>query len=365
LLIAGIFEIVKMATYISSAVSISPQKSFDRGSFLNEFIEYTSNRLYCVEPDYNTVIDVKLGRRMSRIIRMSVACALACLKDAGIENPGAITTGTAYGCLEDTGAFLTSMIEQNEEPIMPTAFVQSTHNTIGAQVALLLKCHRYNNTFVNGGSSLENALLDAAMLLAEDGYSNVLVGGMDEITDASHAILTRTGLYKRHPESNRDLFASGSKGTINGEGAAFFLLTNVAGESNLARLDAVAAFYKPGSITDILQHLTTFLNGQSLNSEDISLLVTGENGDPKNDEVYAVIKQELFDGIPFIRYKHLCGEYPTSSAFAVWLAAHIIKTNSIPEAVDTCRIPNDKIKKVLIYNHYQNSYHCLILLSAC
>jgi len=354
-----------MATYIRSSFSISPQKTFDQGSFLREFVEYSANRLTCIEPDYNTVIDVKLGRRMSRIIRMSVACAFACLKDAGILNPDAITTGTAYGCLEDTGAFLTSMIEQNEEPLMPTAFVQSTHNTIGAQVALLLKCHHYNNTFVNGGSSFENALLDAAMLLAEDGYSNVLVGGMDEITDASHAILTRLGLYKRHSVSNRDLFASRSKGTVNGEGAAFFLLTNVASESNLARLDAVAARYKPGSITDILQHLTTFLNGQSLNPQDISLLVTGENGDLKNDEIYTAVIGELFDGVPSIRYKHLCGEYPTSSAFAVWLAAHIIKTNSIPEAVDIRSKPNDKIKKVLIYNHFQNTYHCLILLSAC
>ena len=29
-------------------------------------------------------------------------------------------------------------------------------------------------------------------------------------------------------------------------------------------------------------------------------------------------------------YKHLCGEYPTSAAFALWLAANILKTGTIP-----------------------------------
>ncbi len=46
--------------------------------------------------------------------------------------PGAIITGTALGCLEDTVTFLTRMIELNEELLPPTAFIQSTHNTVAA-----------------------------------------------------------------------------------------------------------------------------------------------------------------------------------------------------------------------------------------
>ena len=151
--------------YIRATGNISPQKTFGHGPLLAEPIEHSGNRLTCVEPDYKDLIDVKLIRRMSRIIRMGVAAASACLQEAKVEVPDAITTGTAYGCMEDTGLFLTKMVEFNEELLTPTAFIQSTHNTIGAQIALMLKCHEYNNAYVHRGFSFESALLDGMMLL--------------------------------------------------------------------------------------------------------------------------------------------------------------------------------------------------------
>jgi len=355
-----------MKTYIRSAITISPQKTFNNPLFLNELAEYNDNRLTSIEPDYNEAIDPRLIRRMSRIIKMSVASALACLKDAGIASPDAIITGTAYGCLEDTGIFLTNMVQQDEEPVTPVAFVQSTHNTIGAQVALLIKCNSYNNTFVSGGASFENALLDAIMLLAENNAANVLVGGMDEITDISHTVLSRMGLYKRQPVSNLGLFNTNSKGTINGEGAAFFLLKNEASPNDLACIDRVSTFYKPRDIKEIKEeYIIPFLTVQGIDCSAIDLLITGNNGDSKNDEIYTQLQQSVFSGIPSINYKQLSGEYPTSTAFATWLGANIIKNNNIPAVLNHQEILKNKINKVLIYNHYQNIYHSLILMSSC
>ena len=57
--------------------------------------------------------------------------------------------------------FLRKMIEFEEKMLSPTAFIQSTHNTVGAQIALLLKCHHYNNTIVHRAFSFENALTEA------------------------------------------------------------------------------------------------------------------------------------------------------------------------------------------------------------
>ena len=88
-------------------------------------------RMRAVEPDYAKLIDPKVIRRMSRIIRMGVAAALECLNGA---TPDAIITGTAYGSLEDTTVFLKRMIDNKEEMLTPTAFIQSTHNTVGAQI---------------------------------------------------------------------------------------------------------------------------------------------------------------------------------------------------------------------------------------
>jgi len=351
--------------YIRSAANISPQKTFNTSLFLSELVEYSSTRLTCIEPDYNEVIDPKLIRRMSRIIKMSVTSALACLKAAGVTHPDAIVTGTAYGCLEDTGIFLANMVEQDEEPVTPTAFVQSTHNTIGAQIALLLKCNGYNNTFVSGGASFENALLDAMMLLAENDTARVLVGGMDEITDMSHTVLSRMGLYKRKPVANTDLFKPNSKGTIDGEGAAFFLLASTASQSDLACIDTVTTFYKPENIAGTVEQIESFLTAQAITLSDIDLLVIGNNGDARNDEIYAQVQGLLFNGIPSVNYKNLCGEYPTSTAFALWMAANMIKTNSIPGILNYKGAVGNDINKVLIYNHYQNIYHSLILMSGC
>ena len=191
--------------YIRATGNISPQKTFGHLPFLTEPVEYTGNRLACIEPDYKEFIDVKQIRRMSRIIRMGVAAAMECLQEAGVKVPDAIVTGTAYGCLEDTGLFLTKMVEFNEELLTPTAFIQSTHNTIGAQIGLMLQCNNYNNAFVHRGFSFESALLDGMMLLKEKEATNVLVGAVDEITNISHTILSRMGLYKQEPVSNLEL----------------------------------------------------------------------------------------------------------------------------------------------------------------
>src|SRR5882757_6308061 len=118
-----------MKIYIRSIGNISPDPTMPP----------TGNRLTAVEPDYTAFIDPKSIRRMSRIVKMGVAAAYQCLRGADLSKPDAIVTGTAYGCLEDTGIFLGQLIRQQEEMLSPTSFIQSTHNTVGAQIALMLQ----------------------------------------------------------------------------------------------------------------------------------------------------------------------------------------------------------------------------------
>ena len=335
-----------MNIYIRSTQCISPQHTFGQPP-----VEYTGTRLKCIEPDYKTILDPKLIRRMSRIIKMGAAAATACLQEAGVKDPGAIITGTAYGCLEDTGLFLTSMIERNEQTLQPATFIQSTHNTVAAQIALLLQCTRYNNTFVHQGLSFESALLDAVMQLQEGEADNLLVGAVDETTDTSHSLLTRFGLYRRSPVSNLHLFSGQSKGTIAGEGAAFFLLTGRRSEKDYARLEGMMTFYKPDGPADIERQIRSFLESQAIDPDDIDLIITGNNGDQANDSIYRQLASgsAVFSNIPAIPYKHLCGEYPTSVAFALWMAANMVRTGT---------------RRILIYNHYLSIHHSLLLLSA-
>jgi 3-oxoacyl-[acyl-carrier-protein] synthase II len=353
-----------MKIYIRSSACISPQKTFGNVDFLMEPIEYHETRLHAIEPDYIAFIDPKQIRRMSHIIKMGVAAAKECLSQANIAMPGAIITGTALGCLEDTVLFLTRMIELKEELLPPTAFIQSTHNTVAAQIALMLKCHNYNNTFVHKGISFESALIDATMLLKENETDNILVGGTEELTDISYTILKRLGLYKRWPVSNLSLYNTPSKGTIGGEGAVFFLLTDKPSFDNLAELKDVQTFYKPKDAAGIEQKITAFLSRHNLNINDIDLVITGKNGDLKNDAVYDQFSQSIFKNVALANYKHLSGEYAVSSSFALWLAANIIKKGVVPDVVKDEKIKDATPKKIMIYNHYFNAYHSLMLVSA-
>ncbi len=351
--------------YIRATGNISPQNSFGHQAFLEEVVSYTGNRLACIEPDYKDFIDAKLIRRMSRIIKMGVAAAMECLQEAEVTKPDAIVTGTAYGCLEDTVSFITKMVEYNEETLTPTAFIQSTHNTIGAQIGLMLQCNNYNNAFVHRGFSFESALLDGMMLLKENEVQNVLVGAIDEITNVSHTILNRMGLYKQTPIANNELYKTNAKGTIAGEGAAFFLLANEHSENDYAKLDGLHTFYKPNNMADITEQVEKFLVLHALSVNDIDLIIVGKNGDAAGDKIYDELTQHTFTNSNTANYKNLCGEYPTSTAFALWLGANIIRYNTIPATVQANIKIQKKINKILIYNHYQNIHHSLLLISAC
>ena len=351
--------------YIRATGNISPQKTFGHPPFLAERVAYSGNRLACIEPDYKDFIDVKLIRRMSRIIRMGVAAAMECLQEAAVKTPDAIITGTAYGCLEDTGSFMTKMVEFKEELLTPTAFIQSTHNTIGAQIGLMLQCNNYNNAFVHRGFSFESALLDGMMLLEEKEVDNVLVGAIDEITNISHAILNRLGLYKQGPVSSLDIFKTGTKGTIAGEGAAFFLLANEPSATDYAKLDGLKTFYKPSGIKEIEDNILSFLALHAVSINDIDLVITGRSGDKGSDELFDQLEKSIFNKGNTINYKDLCGEYPTATAFALWMAANIVKEGEVPAALAYTGPKENKIKRVLVYNHYQQIHHSLLLISAC
>jgi len=350
-----------MKVYIRSAACVSPQNTFNSAGFLTDIIESTGTRLKAIDPDYKQFIDPKQIRRMSHVIKMGIAAAKNCLTQAGIDMPGAIITGTAFGCMADTVTFLTRIVEQNEEMLPPTAFIQSTHNTVAAQIALLLQCHNYNSTFVHKGISFESALFDAIMLLNEQEADNILVGGTEEMVDESFTVLTRLGLYKRWPLSNLELYNTHTSGTIGGEGAAFVLLTGEESPNNLAQLIGLKLLYNPKSIED---GIVAFLKSHELSIDDIDLIITGKNGDLRNDSVYKELENSIFKNKSLANYKHLCGEYPTSSSFALWMASNIVKGGIIPETVKEDNFGPFSPKKVLIYNHYQSKYHSLMLVAA-
>jgi 3-oxoacyl-(acyl-carrier-protein) synthase len=354
-----------MEAYIRGIGVISPQKTFDTQDFLSDVVKYDNNSLRCIEPSYKDFLNPTLARRMGRVIKMGIAASSICFKDSGVAMPDAIMTGTALGCLEDTEKFLLAIIDNDEQFLTPTSFVQSTHNTVSAQIALQLKCMNYNFTYVHKGFSFESSVMDGLMTIAEGNGNNILVGGHDEMTDKYYRVCDRVGYWKKEATPTMELINSKTDGSIAGEGAAFFMLSNEQSDKNYAKLRSLKFIYKPDDQKEIEERLNEMLTEKGLSPEDIDVVIYGINGDARYDHVYHDLKDNYFKNSSAAYFKHLCGEYQTSGSFAMWVAAMILKTQSIPEAILIGENKHKKIRNVVIYNGFMGTDHSAFLLSQC
>lgn len=154
--------------------------------------------------------DANMRRRMSHVVKMGVGTALECIRRCPNTRIDAIVTATGLGCLADSERFLSSVVENGEQLLNPTPFIQSTFNTIGGHIALLTGNHCYNMTYSHRNASFESALCDALLLLEASQAENVLVGAADETTSTQRRIMERMGAYR--------------DGTVADEGACFFII---------------------------------------------------------------------------------------------------------------------------------------------
>ncbi len=135
------------------------------------------------EPDYKSVIkDANLRRRMGRLLKMSVSCALKSIENIPSEDICGVITSTGMGFMKDTITFGNSLFERAEDMLNPSPFMQSTFNTASGYIALIRKIRSYNTTYVQRAAGFESSLVDAVMLLEENKGKCVLVGAFDEVT---------------------------------------------------------------------------------------------------------------------------------------------------------------------------------------
>lgn len=180
--------------YIRSAAQISVQKPLCE-DWMTDPVRLSGEYLRSQDPDFKQFLNPMQARRMGLILKRAIAVSLTALKDAGIECPDAIFTGTGLGCMENTENFLSAMCRDGEEMLPPTYFMMSTHNTISSAVAILLRCHGYNCTYSQKDISFESALLDAFIQLQAGRMGNALVGSHDETTPDTYRLLRGAGYF--------------------------------------------------------------------------------------------------------------------------------------------------------------------------
>ena len=351
---------MKNKIYINGIGSISAQtKDFAKNPMVYEQLIFKA-----ITPNFKEYIKPMVLRRMSQAVKMGITAANIALKEAEISLPEAIITGTGEGCKKDTERFLENLLDQEEELLNPTPFIQSTHNTIGGQIALHLGCKNYNVTYSQNSASLESALLDAQLFFGEEATLNsVLVGGVDEISEKISTFRKLDGQLKPERIKNLDLLNEDSAGTITSEGAHFFVLSKEIQENTYAEFMDVS-IRNAISPLDISSVIEEFLAMNNLLPQDIDAVILGKNGDNRFDHYYTNLQQGIFKNTQQLVFKHLFGEYDTASGAAISLAANILKTGEIPEIIKANKLAEVKPKKILIYNQYLGKDHSLTLLGA-
>jgi 3-oxoacyl-[acyl-carrier-protein] synthase II len=350
-----------MSVYIQGIGNISIQNTFDHTDF-PEPIWYNESYVRCLDPDFKNFISQNEARRMSKVIKRAVASARKSIAESGIEMPDAVISGTGLGCISDTEKFLSAMIENDEKFLQPTFFIQSTHNTISSQIAINLKCHGHNNTFVHGGISFECALTEALLLFSDNRVKSALVGGYDEMTPSYFKILDRIGFWKKNFMNSAELSKITSPGSFAGEGSVSVMLSSEKNEKTYASIEELELLYRPGNLEKSVE---VFLARNGKRAEDIDLILLGINGDAPGDEIYKSTAASMFANKAHAWYKHLSGEYFTSSGFGLWVAANCIKYRKVPSFIALNSNSAGDLQNVLMLNHYQNKNFSLILFSRC
>jgi len=313
------------------------------------------------QPSYKDLIAPAMSRRMAKGVKMGIYAASKALFNAKMVDPQAVIVGTGLGCIEDSEKFLDAIIENDEQFLTPTAFIQSTHNTVAAQIALHLQCKAYNFTYVNGANSFESALFDAFMQLKHFNKENILIGGVDEIAPYTFSMYEMIGKVKQSGEEV-NFNDPKTKGIALAEGATFFALSSNKTNNSYAEVLDVMLFnaFKDDEATEI----NTFLAKNNLSATDLDVVFFSVNADAHQQEFYNRINT-VFNEIPQGYYQHISGSYDTASAFGLKVAAEIIQKQQLPKAVQYNNIEPNKIEKVLMINQFNNSDFSFVLLSKC
>ncbi len=254
-----------MSCYIKKVSTVSPIGDLGENLNLNTF---AANNFNAVEPDYKEVIaNANLRRRMNRMLKMGTYAAMKCLADTDVDM---MLTATSLGSISDTEKMLDTIYSSGETLGNPTAFIQSTFNTLAGNIAQLKSTHIPNVTFVNRGETVANALGYARVKLSCDA-DNILYVSSDEKTELSETVLKKFNL---------------SANGMYGEGSTAMILSS---EKTGALAEIV--FSKCG--IDVMSALK-------------------ELGIPMED-------------VEILDYKRWCGEYATALAFGVALAARMLE----------------------------------------
>lgn len=344
--------------FIKEVSAISPQLTYGNEFEKGDFQICDKSILFAVEPSYLDFIPPSLLRRMGKAVRMGIGAGLPLIKNhPDIEG---IIIGTANGGLEDCIRFLNQIVDYEEGVLTPTNFVQSTPNAVAGQLALMGEKTGYNSTHTNGSLAFDNALMDAQLVLeSSEKPMELLIGAVEEISDYNYNIDTLNKHYKAESITNAGLVRSTTDGSLCGEGATMFVVSNQPDNAIAKVVDLLQiCFPEKDELSDLIAQ---FLKKNEIPPNEIDVLLFGNSGDGRSDHWYNDLKNQLFPTKEITTFKQFSGDYRTASAFGCYLAVKLLQGNNLIHGFESLKKP----KTILVYNQFGGERHGFVLLKAC
>ena len=273
-----------MDTYIRAASQISIQQPLSE-QWMDTPVLPSTVFNEPIDPDFKAFISPAEARRMGHLLKRAVVASLDTLQKSNCTNPDAIITGTGLGCVENTEKFLNALIDNQEQCLPPTPFMQSTHNTITSQI-------------------LGNLGPTAIMQFQLHRINTALIGGYDEMTPAYFEMLAKIGYWRTNIADIESLKQPGLTGSIACGAAVSLLLTDTYSPECLCLIIDTNLYYTHNT-EEQSALIHAFLQQHNLSENDIDAVVCGFSGDNDNDTVYRNLLTANFPNTTALWYKHL------------------------------------------------------------
>ena len=293
--------------YIISAAAISAQEPF-KGVNSFEALPMEGGRVLCKDPDFKQFIPPMEARRMSSILKRTLAVSKYVMENSPLQCPDAIISGTGNGCVGDTESFLLKMIDDGESMLNPSKFICSTPNTCASQIAIALGCNGFNTTHVNDIFSMEGALTDSMMRFERGDASSILMVVADQMTDTLYKMLNFIPKLSSIPLS---------------EGATAFLLESKPSERAFSVIEDTVQLRE-----EVSEKLNNFLSSNNLTWNDIDLVMTSDFPNTQRENFPFIPKEK-----ERLTYKQWCGEYLSASAFGLFCCSDILKNSAAQKRI--------------------------------
>lgn len=327
-------------------------------------VTFDSNMRY-TEFDALPYLGKKRLRLFNRCTRMLLSAIKLALEDAnyfidsGNEESIGIITATNLGADSSLREMEKIVFSEGPDGLSPMTSFNSSINGVSSQASIRYKIKAFNITLSSGFSAGIDSLIMAKHLILNGSANAVLLAGCEEISNDLLREYGENGLITSSYDDFKP-FASTSKGTLLGDGAAVILLEEK-GQA-LARNAHIYGEIQEGLITFYPQGLdkkrltrdtiTALLKRNNLDNKAVDLIMSSGNG-LNNDSIEKEVLLDIFNSdTKIFNVKTYLGEgFAFTNVLQIALAAFFLNKRYIPVHKKLNQIEQEAIYENQTVNH--------------